>query len=116
MQAQIAQLPIENLTSLDEFLTPEDETIIDEDGDIFAALVERYSIDMLSVEEESDEEEIEEVTDADALISIERLRLWKLQKGNRDDIKALDRVERETLCHKSSVGNQTTILRFFKPI
>jgi len=116
LQAQIAQLPIENLTSLDEFLTPEDETIVDEDSDIFAAVVERYSTDTLGAEEESDEEEIEEVTDADALISIERLKLWKLQKGNGDDIKALDRVEREIICHKSSVGNQTTILRFFKPI
>ena len=28
LQAQIAQVPIENLTSLDEFLTPEDETIV----------------------------------------------------------------------------------------
>ena len=75
LQAQIAQLPIENLTSLDEFLTPEDETIVDEDNDIFAVIVERYSTDSLGVEQESDEEEIEEVTNTDVLILIERLRL-----------------------------------------
>ena len=79
-------------------------------------MVERYSTNTLGVEEESDEEEIKEATNIDTLISIERLKLWKLQKGNRDDIKALDRVEREIVYHKSSVGNQTIILRFFKLI
>src|SRR6202522_3703615 len=40
LQDQIAQLPIESPLSLDEFLNPEDETIVDNDGDIFTAIVE----------------------------------------------------------------------------
>jgi hypothetical protein len=39
LQDQIAQLPIENPLPLDEFLNPEDKTILDEEGDIFEAIV-----------------------------------------------------------------------------
>jgi hypothetical protein len=43
LQNQIAQLPIENPLPLDEFLNPEDETILDEEDDIFKAIVAAYS-------------------------------------------------------------------------
>jgi hypothetical protein len=45
---------------------------------------------------------------------VERLKLWKLQRGTDQDIKALDRIEREIVGVKSSVAHQTTILRFFE--
>jgi hypothetical protein len=44
LQDQIIQLPIEDLLSLDEFLNPEDETIIDTDDDIFMTMIEHYSV------------------------------------------------------------------------
>jgi hypothetical protein len=43
LQNQIAQLPIESLLPFGEFLNLEDETILDEEGDIFEAIVAAYS-------------------------------------------------------------------------
>jgi DDE superfamily endonuclease len=116
LQDQITQLPIENLLSLDEFLNPKDEVIVDEDNDIFTTVVEHYSIDKPGEEDElSDEEEVEQIDETIALRAIETIRLWKLQRGTDQDIKVLDRIEREVIRYKSSIAHQTTILRFFKP-
>jgi hypothetical protein len=63
---QIAQLPIENLLSLDE-------AIVDEDADIFTTVLGHCAVARQGEEEESsDEEEVEEVNDAEALRSIQR--------------------------------------------
>ena len=116
LQDQIAQLPIENPLPLDEFLNPEDETMLDEEGDIFEAIVAAYSSNQADEEgESSDEEDVKQVEDDAALRAIETVKLWKLQKGTDHDIKALDRIEREIVRCKSSQAHQTTILRFFKP-
>jgi hypothetical protein len=75
LRDQIAQFPIESPLPLDEFLNPEDETIVDKDGDIFA---EYYSvINQPGKEEESSdkEEEIEQIKDAGALRMVGRLKL-----------------------------------------
>ena len=115
LQDQITQLPIENLLSFDEFLNPEDESILDKEGDIFKAIVAAYSSNQADEEgESSDEEEVKQVEDDVALRAIETVKLWKLQKGTDHDIKALDRIEREIIRYKSSQAHQTTILRFFK--
>jgi hypothetical protein len=112
LRDQIAQLPIESPLPLDEFLNPEDETIVDKDGDIFA---ECYSVNQPGKEEESsDEEEVEQIKDANALRMVERLKLWKLQRGTDQDIKALYRIEREIVGVKSFVAYQTTILQIFE--
>jgi hypothetical protein len=118
LQAQIIQLPIENPLSLDDFLTPNDETIIDKDDDIFESIVEHYSVDKLGEESDSsdEEEEEKEVNTAEALKCVEILKLRKLQKGNSQDLQALDRLGREIVRYKSSLATQTTIHRFFKPI
>jgi hypothetical protein len=97
LQDQITQLLIENPLSLDEFLNPEDETVLDKER------------------ESSDKEEVEQVEDNAALRAIEIVKLWKLQKGTDYGIKALDRIEREIVRYKSSQAYQTTILRFFEP-
>ena len=111
LQDQIAQLPIENPLPLDEFLNPEDETILDEESDIFEAIVAAYSSNQADEEgESSDEEEVKQVEDDAALRAIETVKLWKLQKGTDHDIKALDRIEREIVRCKSSQAHQTTIL------
>ena len=39
LRDQITQLPIENPLSLDEFLNPEDKTIVNKDEDIFTSVV-----------------------------------------------------------------------------
>jgi hypothetical protein len=116
LQDQIAQLPIKDPLSLDEFLNPEDETIVDEDEDIFTSVVNNYSVDRLGEEEESsDEEEVEEVDTDEALRAVETVKMWKLQKGDSQDIQALDRITREIARYKMSAARQTTIHRFFKP-
>jgi hypothetical protein len=114
LRDQITQLPIENLLSLDEFLNPEDEVIIDEDEDIFTSVVNRYAIAMPGEEEESSDEEVVEVDTAEALRAVETVKMWKLQKGNSQDLQALDRITREITRHKVSTAHQTTIHRFFK--
>jgi hypothetical protein len=111
LQDQIAQLPIENPLPLDKFLNPEDETILDKEGDIFEAIVAAYSSNQANEEgESSDEEEVKQVEDDVALRAIETVKLWKLQKGTNHDIKALDRIEREIIRYKSSQAHQTTNL------
>jgi hypothetical protein len=116
LQDQITQLLIENPLSLDEFLNPEDETVLDKEGDIFEAIVAAYSSNQDNKEGESnDKEEVKQVEDNAALRAIEIVKLWKLQKGTDHDIKALDRIEREIVRYKSSQAYQTTILRFFEP-
>lgn len=117
LQDQIAQLPIKNPLSLDEFLNLKDETVVNKDSDIFTSVVEHYSADKPGQEEQSSdkEEEVEEVDTAKALKAIETVKLWKLQKGDSQDLQALDRIKREITRYKSDLAHQTTILRFFKP-
>jgi hypothetical protein len=83
---------------------------------IFAAVMKCYSVDQPGEEEESsdEEEEVEQIKDAKALRMVERLKLWKLQKGTDQVIKALDRIKREIVSVKSTAAHQTTILRFFE--
>src|ERR1700733_5125237 len=108
-------VPIENLLSLDEFLNLEDETIVDEDEDIFISVVNHYAVARPGEQEESsDEEEVKEVDTAEALRAVETVKMWKLQKGDSQDLQALDRLAREIARYKISVARQTTIHRFFK--
>ena len=58
LQDQITQRLIENPLSLDEFLNPEDETILDKDSDIFKAIVAAYSSNQEKEGESSNEEEV----------------------------------------------------------
>ena len=105
LRDQIAQILIENSLPLDEFLNPEDETIADKSSDIFATVVGHYSINKTSKEEESIDEEEEEVDIAAALRLIETVKLWKLQKGDSQDLQALDCVGRGIARYKSSIAH-----------
>ena len=59
LQDQITQRLIENPLSLDEFLNPEDETVLDKEGDIFEGIVVVYSSNQDNEEgESSDKEEV----------------------------------------------------------
>jgi hypothetical protein len=76
LQAQIASLPIKDPLSLNEFLNLESETILDEDSDIFASVVEHYSVDKEGDESyESDIEEVEKVPTTEALRCLEIVKL-----------------------------------------
>jgi hypothetical protein len=62
--------------SLNEFLTLNDEVIINKDKDIFISIIDCYSINKLGKESESsNEEEIKEIDTAEALQYIEMLKL-----------------------------------------
>ena len=59
LRAQIAQLLIKNLLSLNKFLNLEDKTILDKEGDIFDAVVVAYSSNQADKEGESSDKEEE---------------------------------------------------------
>jgi hypothetical protein len=108
LQDQITQLLIENPLSVDEFLNPEDETIVDEDKDILVSVVNHYAITRPCEEEESsDEEEVKEVDIAETLRAVETVKMWRLQTGNNQDLQALDRLAREIA--SSQLDQQMTI-------
>ena len=62
--------------------------IIDKDEDIFASVVEHYSIDKSGKESElsNKEKELKKITITKVLSYIKILKLWKLQKGNDQDL------------------------------
>jgi hypothetical protein len=96
-------------------LDPEEEAVEDGVEDIFTAVVERYTItdpveDDLSSDEEDDTEDISITR---AIKAIEDLRLWKLQKGTSQNMRALDHIEMEIECYKSTVATQSTLDRYF---
>ena len=53
LRDQITRLPIENPLSLEKFLNPEEEAIVDKDEDIFTAVVNNYTVATVVEEEES---------------------------------------------------------------
>jgi len=67
-------------------LNPEDKTIIKENKDIFISIVNNYTITRPGEEEESSDKEIKEIDTAKALRAIETVKMWKLQKGNSQDL------------------------------
>jgi hypothetical protein len=83
LQAQIQELPgITDCLSINEFIQPAGEIAIDEDQDIFASVVERYSIEQEGTVEEVEEGgiEIEKILTAEALKALETVRLWEMQQ------------------------------------
>jgi hypothetical protein len=79
--------------------------------------VNRYIVARLVKEEESsNKEEIKKVNTAKALSAVKTVKMWKLQKGNSQDLQALDRIIRKITRHKVSTAHRTTIHRFFKSI
>lgn len=69
---------------LGEFIKPENETVLVDDPDVFAAVVERYSEvqedDESDAENGEDEIELEKVPLVKAFDALETLRLFKLQQ------------------------------------
>jgi hypothetical protein len=79
LQAQIISLPhIEDLISAQEFIDPVDELINDDDDDIMASVVERYSGDKAGEAEEVEADNIEEdnIPIANAVRALELLKIY----------------------------------------
>jgi hypothetical protein len=73
---------------------------VDDDRDIFASVVERYSAVKEGAKEEYEEGdiEVEMASAAKALEALETVKLWKLQQEgdtSQDMMQALDRIGRE---------------------
>ena len=120
LQAQITELPgIEDPLSLNEFIELADEVIDDEDGDIFASVVDRYSTEKEGIVEEPDKDdiEIELVPTTEALKAIEIVKLWEIQQenGEQSTLSALDRIERRMVQARYENRKQAMITSFFKP-
>ena len=94
--------------------------VLNDDPDIFAAVVERYSEvqeDNASDRENGEEEiELEKLPVSKAFDALETLRLFKLQQEDtaQDTLQALDHIERELAVIRVSTRKQTTINIFFK--
>ena len=102
---QTTLLLINNPLPLHEFINPEDENTVDENSDIFEAVVQCYNVDKEDEKDtDSSEDEVKDIKTTVALQCLEQLKLWKLQKGNSQDIQALDQIAREILQYKSSVA------------
>ena len=97
LQAQLNSLPIEDPLSLDEFLNPESEIIINNNANIFELVGEHYSVEKEGEESEksSNGEEEPIIPAIEALRCLESLRSWKLQQEETDTsvIHVLDRLE-----------------------
>ena len=118
LQAQIQELPgITNRLSINEFIQPAGEVVDDEDQDIFASVVERYSIENEGTVEEVEEGdiEIEKILTAEALKALETVRLWELQQedGQASTLQVRDRVARRMQLARKEGRKQTTIVSFF---
>jgi hypothetical protein len=94
--------------------------VLNDDPDIFAAVVERYSEvqeDNASDRENGEEEiELEKLPVSKAFDALETLRLFKLQQEDtpQQTLRALDQIERELATIRVSTRKQTTINIFFK--
>jgi hypothetical protein len=82
--------------------------IVNKDEDIFISVINHYTITRPGEEEESsdkEEEEVKEIDTAEALRAVETIKIWKLQKGNNQDLQALDCLSREITRYKISVAH-----------
>ena len=123
LQQEIARLPPlsadEERIPLAEFINLENETIQEEDCDIFELVVEYYSI----VEEDDEESEVKEeiiaiIPISKALEALEVVKIWNLQQADTtrntgNDIQALDRIERRMVLAKKETLQQASITSFF---
>src|SRR5436305_1051097 len=90
LQAQINTLPpptnSEERISLSEYIDPSTEAIVDDDEDIFATVIENYTIEEEGDKSE-DENNIEEekVSNKEVEELIERLKLWSIQQEETEN-------------------------------
>ncbi len=116
LHVQISALPgIQDPLSVDEFIEPLAEQVVDEDSDIIETIIAIYGHD-----ENKDEEEVEgELEEPPPLLTdaIEALTTLQRFEISRDDssrsIQALDQLVREFMALIVNKKTQTTIDSFF---
>ncbi|TQS36470.1 hypothetical protein Golomagni_03081, partial [Golovinomyces magnicellulatus] len=118
LQKQINELPsIEDRLSVGEFIELGSEVVDDEDQDIFASVVERYSTDRAGIVEEAEEGDLEteKVSNDEALKAIDIVRLWELQQedGQTTIVQVLDNIEKRIQRSKLEIKKQTTLDSYF---
>jgi hypothetical protein len=118
LQAQITALPgIIDPLSIDEFIEPSQEVIEDDDSDIFASVVERYSTDKEGEEEpvEEGDIEVERVPIKEAIKALETLKLWEMQQenGKVSALQTLEQIGRRIQQNKLQSVKQMTLHSFF---
>ncbi|TQS37547.1 hypothetical protein Golomagni_01974 [Golovinomyces magnicellulatus] len=118
LQKQINELPgIEDRLSVGEFIELGSEVVDDEDQDIFASVIERYSIDRAGIVEEAEDGDIEteKVSNDEALKAIDIVRSWELQQedGQTTIVQVLDNIEKGMQLAKLESKKQTTLDSYF---
>ncbi|TQS33838.1 hypothetical protein Golomagni_05805 [Golovinomyces magnicellulatus] len=118
LQKQINELPgIEDRLSVGEFIELGSEVVDDEDQDIFASVIERYSTDRADIVEEAEEGDIdtEKVSNDEALKAIDIVRLWehKQEDGQTTIVQVLDNIEKRMQRAKLESKKQTILDSYF---
>jgi DDE superfamily endonuclease/Tc5 transposase DNA-binding domain/Fission yeast centromere protein N-terminal domain len=119
LQVQITALPgIIDPLLIDEFIEPSQEVIEDDDEDIFASVVERYSAEKEGEEEpiEEGDIEVEKVPIREAIRALETLKLWEIQQENGEisALQTLEQIGRRIQQNKLQSIKQTTLHSFFQ--
>jgi hypothetical protein len=100
-----------------EFIDPVDELINDNNDDIIASVVERYSGDIAGEAEEVKPNDIEEddVSITDIIRALELLKIHQLKSKHRSalHLSNLDKLGKDVMAEKCSRGKQSTITSFF---
>jgi hypothetical protein len=115
LREQLAPLPApgngKERLSIDDFINTTDETIVDDDIDIFASVVEHQG------KEDTDNRDIEvaKVPMAKALNALEVVKLWQLQQesSQKSLLRAVDQIGMEMVYKKYQGAKQTMINSFF---
>src|SRR6266487_4917638 len=116
LRVQISALPgIQDPLSVDEFIEPLAEQVIDKDSDIIEAIVAIYGHDKNEDEEEV-EGELEEPLPllADTIEALTTLQRFEISRDDSSrSIQALDQLVREFIALIVNKKTQTTIDSFF---
>jgi hypothetical protein len=116
LQAQMTQiLGVQDLLTVEEFINPPAEEIIDQDQDIMEAIIETYSQDQEEdVGEEGDGEIEPLVPISEAIRALETLQRFEVaREDGSQNIKALDSLARELWTLQISKKSQRTLDSFF---
>ena len=108
-------LGVQDLLTVEEFINPLAEEIIDQDQDIMEAIIETYSQDQEEdVGEEGDGEIEPLVPISEAIRALETLQRFEVaREDGSQNIKALDSLARELWTLQISKKSQRTLDSFF---
>lgn len=115
LRVQIAKLPgIADALTIDEFVLPLEEQVIDEDEDIMEAIIEIYGADEDENEEEEEEEEEPLPSIAEAIRALETLQRFELARADESrSIRALDDLTRDLMALRINSKIQGNLDSFF---